>query len=352
MPDSDRVTPLARDLHVTKGRKLRGDGAVVQTNIPHPTDSSLLTDGVRVLSRLGRRAQPLVGERLAGVPGTRARVAFRSRLRTMRRGVQAIHRTARQKGEEVAEQRGALYHKLGETAPQTVRPARQVRAARGDGQEQRAPQSAHLRELWDHFLPLGEQVISQATRRVREEQKVPAREKGGVPSGPLCAPHTPMICRHKSRAAGEFGRMVFLGETEGGIVSSYQILTNSGSAQEAVLPAVEHHTEVFGHPPRLLTGDRGTHSSTIERDARAVGVRDVIIPWSGLSPTHRRAEEKERRWHRLSRGRAGSEGRIDRLQRDYGLDRCAHHGADGLERGVGGGILASNLRHIGPALAA
>src|SRR5207302_989612 len=118
---NDRVATLAQDLKVTKGRKLRVDGAVVQTPIHHPTDSSLLTDGVRVLSRLVRRAKPLVGERLAGV-----RDVFRTRVRTMRRGLQAIHRTARQKGEEVAEQRRALYQKLVETAHQTVRQARRV----------------------------------------------------------------------------------------------------------------------------------------------------------------------------------------------------------------------------------
>src|SRR5919199_3223865 len=48
----ERVTELAQSLKVTRGRKLRIDSTVVQTTIHHPTDSSLLADGVRVLSRL------------------------------------------------------------------------------------------------------------------------------------------------------------------------------------------------------------------------------------------------------------------------------------------------------------
>lgn len=167
----------------------------------------------------------------------------------------------------------------------------------------------------------------------------------------LFEPQTQIIRRHKSGAEVEFGRMVFFGETEGGIISSYQVLRNSGSEQDAVLPAVEHHTDVFGHPPQLLTGDRGTHSEGIAAAAQAAGVRDVIIPWSGTRSTVRRAQEKERRWRQRYRWRAGIEGRIDSLQRDYGLERCAYHGDDGLERGAGWGILASNLRHIGVALA-
>src|SRR5437870_8679797 len=52
----DRVTELARSLKVTRGRKLRIDSTVVETTIHHPSDSSLLADGVRVLSRLLRSA--------------------------------------------------------------------------------------------------------------------------------------------------------------------------------------------------------------------------------------------------------------------------------------------------------
>src|SRR2546423_218505 len=62
-----RVTELAAAQRVTRGRKLRTDSTVVETNIPHPSDSTLLADGVRVLSRLVRRAQSLPGA--VGPPG-------------------------------------------------------------------------------------------------------------------------------------------------------------------------------------------------------------------------------------------------------------------------------------------
>ena len=90
----DHVVALARQLKVTRGRKLRVDSTVVETTIHHPTDSSLLADGVRMLGRLVRRAKPAVGEALAGV-----RDAFRTRTRSARRQLQRIHRLARRKGE-------------------------------------------------------------------------------------------------------------------------------------------------------------------------------------------------------------------------------------------------------------
>ncbi len=73
---NDRVVELAKQAKVTKGRKLRLDATCVQTTIHHPTDSGLLIDSVRVLSRLVKRAKPLVKEQLHNV-GT----ACRSRLR-------------------------------------------------------------------------------------------------------------------------------------------------------------------------------------------------------------------------------------------------------------------------------
>jgi len=46
-----RVVKLAREQGVAQGRKLRTDTTVVESNIHYPTDSSLLGDGIRVLSR-------------------------------------------------------------------------------------------------------------------------------------------------------------------------------------------------------------------------------------------------------------------------------------------------------------
>src|ERR671933_917067 len=62
----DRVTELARARKVTRGRKLRLDSTVVETDIHHPSDSTLLADGVRVLSRLVRRAKTVLGNGAAG----------------------------------------------------------------------------------------------------------------------------------------------------------------------------------------------------------------------------------------------------------------------------------------------
>jgi IS5 family transposase len=62
---NDSLLRLAQDSQLSKGDRLRVDSSVTESNIHYPTDSSLLVDGVRVLSRLLKRAQPWLAARMA-----------------------------------------------------------------------------------------------------------------------------------------------------------------------------------------------------------------------------------------------------------------------------------------------
>jgi IS5 family transposase len=340
---NDRLVHLAQQARVTRGRKLRIDGTVVQTTIHHPTDSSLPADGVRVLGRLIRRSKPLAQEALLGM-----RDAFRTRLRTMRRGVQTLHRLRRRRGDEHAAQRVAVYTKLVAAARATVSQAERVRAALADAGAAMSTQIAHLHAQFDRFLPCMRQVIRQTERRVFAGEAVPATEK----LVSLFEPHTRIIPRHKGGAAVEFGRLVVIDEVEGGIVTRFAVLADKTAEQGELAPALRHHQRLFGRPPDLVAGDRGLHAAANERIVRDAGVRHLAIPRSGTVTAAQRAHERTRAWRRRYRWRAGIEGRLSSLRRDYGLRCCPDHGEEGLIRHVGWGIIASNLQQIGRKLAA
>jgi IS5 family transposase len=106
---------------------------------------------------------------------------------------------------------------------------------------------------------------------------------------------------------------------------------------------------LFEHPPSLVAGDRGVHSADTEGALVAAGVKLVAIPAAGKLSAERKALEQTRRWKRGYRWRAGIEGRIASLRRDYGWRRSEYHGQDGMERWLGLGIIASNLRRIARA---
>src|SRR2546426_5226948 len=333
---NDRVVELAVQARVTKGRKLRLDGTCVQTTIHHPTDSGLLVDSVRVLSRVVQRAKALIVDDVKNV-----QQVCRSRLRTARRVAQTLHRQLRRKGEEKEAQQKALYQKLVETTEHMVRQSRQVVSALGQHSDQ---QAKRLLDQVEQVLPLVERVIKQTRTRVLEDKKVASGEK--VLS--LFEPHTRAIPRHKGGALVEFGRQVVLDEVEGGIVTRYEILEHPEEHGQAI-EAVAHHCALFAHPPGLVTGDRGVHSAETEDKLKAAAVKRVAIPASGKLSQERQALEQTRSFKRGYRWRAGIEGRIASLRRDYGWRKCAYHGQDGMERWLGLGVIASNLRHIARA---
>src|SRR5437588_7812372 len=150
---NDRVVQLARQAKVTKGRKLRLDATCVQTEIHHPTDSGLLVDGVRVLSRFVKRAKGLVAEQVRSVEQT-----CRSRLRSAKRVAQQLHRQLRRKGEDKEAEQKQLYQKLIEITERMVQQASRVVVALGQQSEQ---QAMRLRTQAEGILPLVKGVIAQ-----------------------------------------------------------------------------------------------------------------------------------------------------------------------------------------------
>ncbi len=333
---NNRVVELARQARVTQGRKLRLDATCVQTTIHHPTDSGLLVDSVRVLSRIVQRAKTFIADQVNHVEQL-----CRSRLRTARQTAQILHRQLRRKGEDKQAEQKQLYEKLVETTEHMVKQANRVVKVLRRHSEQEARQLVQEAQA---LLPLIERVIAQTCQRVLLGKKVPSEQK--VLS--LFEPHTRVIPRYKGGALVEFGRQVIIDEVEGGIVTRYEILAHPNEHGQAV-EAVEHHLALFEHPPGMLAADRGVHSPETEAALRRAGVKLVAIPASGKLSEERKAFEHTRRFRRGYRWRAGIEGRIASLRRDYGWRTCRFHGQDGMERWLGLGVIASNLRHIAQA---
>jgi IS5 family transposase len=316
---------------------------VVETAIHHPTDSSLLADGVRMLGRLVRQAKPVVGQAVAGV-----RDAFRTRTRSARRQLQRIHRLARRKGEAAEQEQQDAYARLCDVARRVVRQAERVRRALGEGGTVRERPARRVGAELDRLLPLARRVIDQAERRVLRGLAVPAGEK--VAS--LVEPHTAILPRHKPGRPVDIGRKLWLAEADGGIVTQARVLDGAPPDAAEVEPSVARHRRQFGRVPRLLSGDRGCSTATVRRQVEAAGVTRVALPHTGPPTAASRRRERQRWFRRGYRWRAGIEGRIGVLQRVYGLDRCPDRGADGLARWVGLGVLTANLVTIARATAA
>jgi IS5 family transposase len=336
---NERVVALARSLKVTRGWRLRVDSMVVETNIHHPTDSRLVGDGVRVLSRWWRRAKRLLTGTARRRPGL-----FRRRMRSLRRLAQHLHRLARRTAAEAAGQRRAASGQLLAGARQSCRQAERVQARL---RRHRSAQARRIVIRLAPYRPLVQQAMRQAQQRILEGTKVPAAEK----LLSLFEPHAQVIQRHKPGKPVEFGRKGWLGEVEGGLISEYRIVAEPGPDDPHLLPSLVGHIVRFGKPPELVAGDRGVYTADNEQMAQQLGVKRVVLPSVGRASPHRRPHERTRGFRRGCRFRAGLEGRISVWRRRFGVDQCLDHGEAGLGRWAGGGIVTATLVTIAQTVA-
>jgi len=344
---NERAMQLARSLKVSRARKLRVDTTVVETNIHYPTDSSLLGDGVRVLSRVMKQASRVLGPKAA-----RMKRLFRDRTRSAKRLVQRLGRLSRRKAKEKSERVKEGYRKLIQIAEASVRQAQMVRELLttwgGEDSEEVRAKKRRLQAELEYFLPLVRGVIAQAKRRVLQGERVSASEK--VVS--LFEPHTAVIKRGKAARPTEFGRKVRLDEVEGGMITGWGVYRGNPSDEKLLAESLEQHVERFGKPPWLLAGDRSLSSPENERLARELGVERICLPKRGRKGEGRKRLERGGWFRRGQRFRAGIEGRISVLKRKHGWDRCRNRGEEGFERWIGLGVIANNLGVMARALAA
>jgi IS5 family transposase len=329
-----QVVEVAKRAGVTRGRRFRIDTTVVETNVHYPTDSTLLQDGVRVLTRTMRRASAALGDR-------RGRV--RNRLRSVTRGVLTIGYQARSPKTRDAMVR--TYRKLMATTRAVLRDAdRMVR--RLDQRQRTAPAGSaamlaraqrHLRQ----WRPLVQRVVAQTRARLMGgDTHVPDKVLS------IFEPHTTTIRKGKISKPNEFGNLVTLQESEHQIITAYEVHAGRPADVTMWTPALDRHQAIFARGPYLAAGDRGFSSATNEQAAADRGVRRVILPRRGPKSTARRAYERQAWFRRGQRWRVGCEGRISVIKRRHGLRRCRYHGTDGMARWVGLGVIADNLRNI------
>jgi IS5 family transposase len=323
-----QVIEVAKRAGVTHGRRFRIDTTVVETNVHYPTDSTLLQDGVRVLTRTLQRVSTVLGGRI------------RNRMRSVTRTVLTIAYQARSPKTRTAFVQS--YRKLMTTTRAVVRDATTM--IRRIGQRLRTTSSTTHGTL-QHAQPQLQQMRSLVQRVLAQTR---ARVLGGdthVPDKLLSVfePHTETIRKGKIAKPNEFGKLVTIQESEHQIITGYDVHVTRPADVTLWTAALDRHQTIFGRAPDLAAGDRGFASAGNEQAALDRGVRRVILPRRGPKSPARRAFERQRWFRRGQRWRVGCEGRISVLKRRHGLDRCRYHGEEGIHRWVGLGVIANNL---------
>jgi transposase, IS5 family len=332
-----RLVEIAVEKRVITGRRRRVDTPVVETNIHYPTDSSLLGDGARVLTRVMKKVEQCAHGFVSKV---------RNRMRSVRKKVLAIAIAARQKGAAGEEKRRLIYKGLLSVTRKIVHQAKRVRSEVDPFGRRKKKQLSGLRNQLATMVDRVEQVVKQTQARVfggntKFEEKIVS----------LFEPQTEIIRQGKASKPTEFGKLVKGQEAEGQILTHFEVYEERPADSALLVNAVEIHEQQTGSVPRIVAADTGFYSQANEKRLPEMGVKNVSVPHRNTRSEQRRSHQKKRSFQEGQPWRMGGEGRISVLKRRHGLNRCLYRGQDGRKRWVGLGVIADNLITMGLRLA-
>jgi len=328
-----RMVELAREHKVVQGRRMRVDTTVVETNIHYPTDSSLLGDGARVLTRLAKR----IGEAVGGL-----QTKVRDRMRSVRRKVVQIAIASRQKGAAGAEKRKKIYRGLLSVVRKVRNQAQRVQAEVEGLSRPKRGRVKKLTQALDTMVGRVTQVLKQTRARIFQ-----GNTKSPDKLVSVFEAHTEIIRKGKASKPTEFGKMVKLQEAENQIVTHYEVFDEKPADSALLVEAVAKQEEILGRTPELVAADAAFYTKDNEDQLQAMGVKRTSVPNRHTRSADRKQMQKSRWFRRGQKWRTGCEGRISVLKRRHGLDRCLYRGQEGMKRWVGWGVIADNLIHIG-----
>jgi IS5 family transposase len=327
---NDALVLKLKEEKVIRGRKFRTDTTVVEANIHYPTDTGLLADGVRVITRTVVKLKKLVDGVGRG---------FVNHTRKVKKIYLSISKVLKGR---VGREDPALV----KAKEEMIKVAEEVVAKGQDVKDQlnalteKPAKVERLGKQLDGWIGSTEKVIEQTKSILAGHLHL---EKRLVSIFDLKARP---IRKGKVRADTEFGRKVLIGETDHGIITTYDVLEENPSDTGLLKPAVRGHRRLFRKRLKAVAADRGFYSRANEEWLNGSGVRQVSIPVRGKASRERRNEQKQPWFRRLQRFRAGSEGRISLLKRKFGLDRSLMRGNHGTEIWVGQGIFTHNLWQV------
>jgi IS5 family transposase len=318
------VLGYAEGQWLEKGRTARMDSTVVETNIHPPTDSTLLQDGIRIITRWLAE-----GKSLLPVP----EYSFVDHNRRTKKRVVTILNARK----EAIRQRA--YRDLLDLAGRVrgyALGAIPVLSGFISADAQMGLEAYALAEKLERAVRMLEQVISQTERRVFHGEKVPANEK--LVSFFEC--HTDIIVKGSREV--EYGHKVFLTGGKTGMV--LDCVMERGNPNDTVLfpILIERQERVYGRPPRQVSADGGFASQENLKKAKGMGIKDVAFAKKkGLAVL----EMVKSHWvyKKLRNFRAGIEANISRLKRSFGFSCCDWTGWAGFKQYIWSAIVSYNL---------
>jgi IS5 family transposase len=318
------IVQYAVAIGVETGQKARFDATAVESAILEPSDSSLLCDGVRILTRW-----LAIGKRFT-LPATYTNPDHR---RVMKKRFTLILNSKKDEVKVAAYKDQIKYAQLVCGYAETALPIIE-KAVCKTPEEQAALDKLVAKIRNAKALQL--RVIDQTVRRVIKKESVPAKEK--VTS--FFQSHTDIIVKKNRETT--FGHKVVFASGSSNLLTDCFMERGNPADTVQFMPMLERQEKIYGRMPRQLATDGGYASKDNLAKAKAAGVKDVSFSKKrGLEVL----DMVKSNWvyKQLKNFRAGIEANISHLKRSFGLRRCNWSGWEGFKKYVLSSVVSYNL---------
>ena len=309
----------AKQEGIEKGRTVRIDCTVVESNIHKPFDSVQLFDCVRVLTRLLLKARDQFG----------AKIVFSDHQRRAKRRMIGIQYA---KGDR---HRQPLYEDLLKVTRKAIGYARSAEGILAQLSSADIRLFVLLRDI-KHYTALSEQVYDQTYRRVIQGETVPAGQK--VVS--IFEDHTDIII--KDNRDTHYGHKICLTGGASNLILDCVILQGNPADTDLVEQMLDRQKQIYGRYPLKVALDGGFASKENLSKAKERKIKDVCFAKKrGIELADMCRSEYV--YKKLRRFRAGIESGISWLKRSFGLTRCTWKGFRSFKCYVLASMVAANL---------
>ena len=306
------------DEKILSVKSLRIDSTVVKSNILTPSDSQLLDDGVRVLSRLMFQSKKRTGVKIRFVDQRKASKSLAFRIFN-----------AKKAGKD------ALYPNLLRCVTVVLNQLNKaIDKVRMEANNKDIAQ-AWIEEV-EHYRTLLLQVVDQTQRRVFNDEKVPSFEK--IVS--LFEPHTDIIVKDTRDVL--YGHKVNLATQEDGFITYCNVEEGNPCDSILFLPVLDACHAHYQRYPTSSVADGCYASKANAESAKQRGVSHrVFNKPAGLTLLDMGVKKKT--FKLLRNFRAGVEGNISEFKRAFGASKATWKGHEGFKAYVWSSVLSYNL---------
>ena len=317
------ILGYAKENEIEKGREVRIDCTVVESNIHKPFDSTLLWDAVRVMTRLLDCAQKALS------PG---RLQYHDHKRRAKKRMLAIQYAKNNNA------RKPLYKDLLSVSRKTLSYTHTAIDRLSQSPSAKASIMCLTLDLKE-IAELTAKVIDQTERRVLRGEKVPAGDK--IVS--LFEPHTDVIV--KDRRDTFYGHKVCLSGGKSNLILDCLIVEGNPADASLTDTMFDRQNDLYGRYPLKVALDGGFASKDNLANAKSKKIKDVCFAKKrGLKETDMCRSHYV--YKRLRRFRAGIEAGISWLKRSFGLSRCTWKGWRSFKSYVWASVVSANLLTI------